>query len=1446
MESHPQKHDFYIVGVGASAGGLEALERFLKPMQDKSGMAFVIIQHLSPDYKSMMAEILSKFTTMPVREAVDGIQVEANHVYLIPPKKTMTITAGHLYLAEKTPQRGLSLPIDTFFNSLALDQKEYAIGVILSGTGSDGTRGIRSIKENDGMVVAQEVETAKFDGMPVSAINTGLIDFILPPEEISKALLNFIQHPNITISHLEKIKQKGNLSEPGKEIEEILSIIKEHTDVDFYHYKPATVLRRIERRTGIRQCRDIREYLKLLKHSDEEKETLCRELLIGVTKFFRNPETFSMLAQQVLPKVFANTKPNETIRAWVAGCSTGEEAYTLAILFSEFQQQTGEYREIKIFATDIDQQAIETAATGTYSETIAADLDAERLSRYFVRNEDNGSYTVTPAIRRMVVFARHDLTKSPPFNRLDFISCRNLLIYLNAEMQAQILHLFHFALKQSGFLLLGESESTGDYDSAFNTLDHRHKLYQAKTGITPKLPNLADSGEHRLFHSPPTPKITLSKNTNTSNRMTDYLQNLLMDKFIPPCIIINDRLDILYISPQASKYLRLQGTPNYNLVNLLPDNISTFVHSAVLNALKKNRTVVYKTPTDDGSDVELLEVKVEPLDKKYNGMSLLSVSIMDDLQSVTTIEQHSTLSLSEDTQSYIEELEKELAYTRETLQATIEELETSNEELQATNEELIASNEELQSTNEELQAVNEELVTVNSEHQHKIRELAELNETHDNLLRSSKVGTVFLDHEFNIRRFTPAIRDEIHLRDTDIGRPFEELRHHLLIDDLREVLLKVLHTAEVVDHEVRSEQGYWYILRIAPFLLNDNSVSGVVLTLFNITQRKETEIQLSASERFNRAILDALSSHLCVLDDQGNILTVNRAWKDFADENPPLPEDYAQGHNYLQVCDAAIGDCSEEAEPFASGMRAVLRGEQECFTLEYPCHAPNEKRWFLARVTRFPDHAGSTRLVVTHDNITARKLAEFELIRARENAEVANQAKSAFLANMSHELRTPLNAVLGFSQLLTSSNSLDNEQSEMIEAINNSGNHLLTLLNDILDLSKIESGHNTLVLEPCQIIPFINDITSMFAARAGQKQLELQSEIHTDIPDYLELDTRRVRQVLLNLLGNAIKFTEVGGINLYVKYSDGLLHFSIHDTGIGIQEDQLEKIFQPFQQAGQDRYKTQGTGLGLSICSKLIKAMDGSLSVESEYGKGTRFFVHIPAKIIWEHAVKLPFKKQVIDQTKVIGYSRIDGDDKFQLLIVDDIKNNRTVLSALLTPLDFAVKEADSGERCLELLKSESFDLIFMDMKMPGISGLEATSQIRKQNLKVPIIAVSASVLQEDSQAFIAAGCNEYISKPINERDILDCLHRYLPLEWSTKTPQKKVEKTRIPQEPLSEEQRETIAELARSGDVMSLIKYLEELREQESINLEIEGLLELANTFDLVQVKKRVASYTE
>jgi two-component system CheB/CheR fusion protein len=1538
---------FYTIGIGASAGGLEALERFFHPLPDAPGMAFVVIQHLSPDYKSMMAEILSKYTSMPVCVSEDGMPVKPNHVYLIPPKKTMTMSGGRLFLTEKEIHRGISLPIDTFFHSLALDRGEYAIGVVLSGTGSDGTRGIRTIKENDGMVVVQEASSAKFDAMPTSAINTGLADYILPPEKISQALLNFIRHPNLTEIHAVGDQKDGPVP-PGGEISRILDITKTHSDVDFHQYKPNTVLRRIERRASIRQCSNIAEYLKLLESSGTEQDILYRELLIGVTKFFRDPEVFAALYQEAIPKLFASITGNEPLRVWVAGCSTGEEAYSLAILLAEAQAYLGHTnREIKIFATDIDQHAIDTAAAGIYPESIAADVEPERLSRYFIRDEHEGRYTVTRAIRSMVVFARHDLTKSPPFNRLDLISCRNLFIYLRPEMQERILDLFHFALKPSGFLLLGGSETVGESDKVFACLDNRHKLYQARSGIAPTVAMRHNVTLLQSSQESAQPRLRYNTGRGVTQQTGDYLQNLVMNKLLPPCILITDNLDALYISRQASKYLTLSGTPAYNLIYLMEDSTAAFVRSAVVNAIKNNRTVVYKMLDNPNTEDGSLEISVEPLAKKHGGAQLLLLTIHesalpkhDDADDITTLE------ISADTRQHIEELERELTYTRETLQATIEELETSNEELQSTNEELLASNEELQSTNEELQAVNEELITVNSEHQHKIQEITALNETHTNLLRSSGVGSVFLDSHFCIRSFTPAAREVISLRENDLGRPFEEIRHHLQIDDLHRHLERTVREIQMFDLEVSSNQGNWYILRISPFLRSDNSVDGVVLTFMNISERKRAEQEIRAmrehlqlavesgeigiweldlrtraltwddrmfqlygvarqdfssaydawrnrlhpddlaeAEAALNTVIDGRQEHFDhqfrVLHPNGVIRYLRARAKVSHDEagrpttmiginwdqtaefrtthllqatqrignigsweldvtsmktvwteevyrihelEPGTPTDTQSGIEYYHPDDrprirAAVTACIEQGSPFDLECRFTTAKGHELWV-----RAMGEAVYVGGKVIKlqglFQDitehKQAELKLIEAHHQAEVAHQSELKLLEAHHQAEAANQAKSMFLANMSHELRTPLNAVLGYAQLVQQSPDLAENLRDYITKIRRGGDYLLTLINDILDLSKIEVGRIELSLDELETRRFFEDISDMFRFRAKQKGIEYHYHADASLPHCLQADIKRLRQVVLNLLGNAIKFTTQGYVDLSVAYQNGYLQLCVEDTGIGIAGEDLQTIFHPFTQTGDSRYKAQGTGLGLSITRKIVELMGGEISVDSELGQGSRFHVRIPLEASFNHPAAVSDGADNMPQREIIGYRRTDrSDDSLRILIVDDIADNREVLVHILSPLDFSVQAVDSGEACVEQAAQFQPDTVLMDMRMPGINGLEAMQQLHAlpgmKNL--PVIIISASVYHEDRETALQQGCVAYLNKPIEQQVLFQTLEKYLPLAWKYATSAPNVTPQEISNFPAA--WLDALAYAVSMGNRRQILALLQEQREQ-------------------------------
>ncbi len=860
----------FCVGIGASAGGLEALEQFFRNMPPDSGLSFVVVQHLSPDYKSLMVELLSKHTSMKVFRAEDGAKVLPNCIYLIPPKKNMTIFHGKLFLTEQDHQYIINLPIDIFFRSLAEDYADKSIGIILSGTGSDGTLGIRAIKGIGGMVMAQDDSSAKFDGMPKSAISTGLVDYILPAEKMPEELLKYVKHP-LTLKGDE---QPGTVSAENT-LGKILSIIRNNTGVDFTYYKPNTIVRRLERRISINQISSYENYTAYLEQSPREVNILYKELLIGVTKFFRDTESFEILKQKVIPNIFLNKKKDEPIRVWSVGSSTGEEAYSLAILLKEYMEISGVNHDIKIFATDLDKESIEYGSLGFYPESIVADVSAERLKSYFLK-KDKG-YQIKESVRKMVIFATHNIIKDPPFSKIDLISCRNMLIYLKPVMQKKVLSLFHFSLTKNGYLFLGSSESLGDLSKNFTTINSKWKIYSYKEGYTPD--TLGDFLLPSVTRTKPMQQLgefQIKSSIHTTD-ISDSIFNTIIEEFLPPSVIVDENFEIVHICKDVNKYIHLpSGKVTYDILSLVRKELSTAISIALHKALKEDKEIIYNDfKLKESNEVHYINIKVKPFRDRLRTKRLIFI-FFEEKKTVQnepgTIDQQT---IEYDSIQQIKDLELELKYTKENLQATIEELGTSNEELQATNEELISSNEELQSTNEELQSVNEELYTVNSEYQSKIEVLTQLNNDINNLLKNTNIGTVFLDRNLLIRKFTPAVTSAINILEMDIGRPIHHISHNTFYDKFLEDIENVLRTLIPKENEVKGKKNNWFLMRILPYRTIDNAIDGVVITFFDITERKNFEERIERKNNLLLSVLDNSPIANAILNKEGKITYAN-------------------------------------------------------------------------------------------------------------------------------------------------------------------------------------------------------------------------------------------------------------------------------------------------------------------------------------------------------------------------------------------------------------------------------------------------------------------------------------------------------------------------------------------------------------------------------------------
>jgi two-component system CheB/CheR fusion protein len=920
----PPPASFHYVGIGASAGGLEAIESFFTNMPPDSGMAFIVVQHLSPDYKSLMVELLSKKTAMPVHRAEDAMEVLPNHVYLIPPKKNLTIFHGKLLLSDQDHSRGINLPIDLFLRSLADDQAERAVAIILSGTGSDGMRGVRAVKENGGMVMVQSEESAKFDGMPRSAISTGLADFVLPPDQMPKQLQAFIKHPYVT-----KTERSESLLSNEDGLIRIFALLRERCKVDFTYYKPSTVVRRIERRMSINQVEDIKDYVNYILGNPAELTTLYRELLIGVTSFFRDQEAFDHLATQVLPELFRNATSRE-IRFWVAACSTGEEAYSLAILARECMDQLGVSQDIKIFATDIDRDAIHYAAAGSYPESIAADLSPRILSKYFHKRDDN--FQIARTIREMVVFAQHNLIKDPPFTNINLISCRNVLIYFQPVLQRKVFEFFNFSLAANGVLFLGSSETTGEMASYFEPLEHKLKIFRSKGRLKPlsdtHLPNVTDTRFHEMKGQFAVARRAL-RATDEERVMERFIEIIAPD-YIPLALVVNEQLEVQHIFGDAASYFKLpSGKVVNDISKMAVKELAIPLATGIQKVFRQNQELRFSNIRLSHLEAgRLVDMRIKPMPGKKEQDRLVAIFLSEVKKGGDTLDSGhhvQTYDLSKEAEDRMRDLEHELQFTRENLQAAIEELETSNEELQATNEELLASNEELQSTNEELQSTNEELFTVNAEFQNKIIELTELHNDLDNLLSATQIGNLLLDENMEVRRFSKRISDIFKLLDSDIGRPITHITHHLQQCDPMALIREVQVTNRPIEQEVQTLDGRWHLMRIVPYTIGPKTFSGTVVSFIDITVMKQAQESVCEVQQLFADVVHASPALVWLADTTKGCIWFNDPWLAFTGRTmeQELGNGWAEGvhPDDLDRCLTIYTGSFEQMKPFSMEYR---------------------------------------------------------------------------------------------------------------------------------------------------------------------------------------------------------------------------------------------------------------------------------------------------------------------------------------------------------------------------------------------------------------------------------------------------------------------------------------------------------------------------------------------
>ena len=1276
-----------VVGIGSSAGGLEALQQFLTFLPADTGMAFVVIQHLSPDHRSLLADILGKYTTMPVMEAQEGMHVRKNTVYMLPPKYNMEIEGGVLHLHEYNHQH-INHPIDVFFRSLAKSYENRAVAMILSGTGSDGTNGIRSIKERNGMIIAQSPESAKFDGMPRSAIATGFVDLILNPDSIAREMAHISRS-------MADAGQRLQLSD-GDLLSQVFSILKNVTNVNYSYYKQTTVLRRIERRIVVTHNRNLREYVNYMSNNPEEARLLAKEVLIGVTSFFRDQDYFDILKERVVKDLLRNARPSDQIRIWVAGCSTGEEAYSIAILFAEAMEEMGIRRDIKIFATDLDGDSIAVAGRGVYGDSIQEDVSVTRLSRFFTKKGNR--YTVNHDIRKMIVFAQHNVFQDPPFGRLDLVSCRNLLIYFQSILQRNLFAIFHMALNDGGYLFLGRSESVIDYDDVFRVLCPNEKIFvHNSSGRTP-------SHEHITYSLQGIESQLMPPHFKGDNYEPDAhfpageMDTRVLELLMPACVLVNEKNELCHSYGKCGDFITIPvGNVTLDIFSLIRDDLRIAVSKALKESRESRGRVAYdKIPVQIGEKPEYISLVAQPISDKIGadtGVTAIAFLRSSQEQQKPVDMEHYNIDTA--AAQRIADLEKDLHVTQDNLSHTVTELESVNAELQAANEELLTANEELQSSNEELQSVNEELYTVNSEYQAKVGELASVNDDMANFLATTMVGIVMVDRKLNVRKFTEYIADEFSVAEHDVGRSLRYIAYHFATVDLIALCHQVLQTMQPVELGCASVAGKTYLVRIAPYRTHEK------------TMEDETAEEMPATFRSVTGMGSGSSA--------------------------------AKGGSSTKPVSPQTGDARADS-------RGYIRTES----------AKKKRREYVSGlVLTFID---TTQQIGDQEQIE-------EMARALRAAVKSGQEKEAFLSHMSHDMRTPLTAIKGRAQLSLRENNLRGNARDNLEKVLSSTHYLTSLIDEVLETSRINAGKVVSVCTAVREQDVLEEAVAIVAQKAKAAGLNLQTRIDGCENRVVMMDTEHVTRIIVNLLGNAIKFTAEGGrvafeANIFYTDRHASHTYTIRDTGRGISDAFQQKMFLPFEQENDmDSSLRDGTGLGLYICRNLIDLLGGTITCHSKLGRGTTFIVTLEYDLASPDQIRTQNRRSSTIEGRLL-YGK-------NILVAEDNTLNAEVIMKILETRGVHAELARDGEEALEIFENSGpyhFQAILMDVMMPIMDGLEAARAIRACSLQdaatIPIVALTADTDPANEQKCLEAGMSACLSKPIDTAQLFSTLYK--------------------------------------------------------------------------------------
>ena len=1351
--AHATGASFPVVGIGASAGGLEAFIDLVRGIPVDSGMAFVLIQHLDPNHPSYLREALSRATTLPVSEIRGGMKVEPNQVYVIPPDADVGILNGVLVLlARTTDARVPHLPIDFFFKALASDRGSNAGGVVLSGTGSDGTEGLREIKAAGGLTFAQTVASARFSGMPESAIKAGVVDVALPPAELAAELVALVRHPLLSARDGELLVGPTDAGD----LQKIFLLLREAVGVDLSEYKVTTIRRRMARRMALLHLDRLEDYVPLLRKNRAEAQALFGDILINVTSFFRDEKAFDILKERVYPELIERKRGRGPIRIWCAGCSTGEEAYSLVIALLEVLKERHLTEiSIQLFGTDVSEKAVEAARNGVYPDSAVKDVSPERLSQYFTKL-DGGGYRINKFVRERCAFVRHDLASDPPFSKLDLVSCRNVLIYFGRALQERVIATFHFALNQPGFLFLGRAENIPEGENLFSVVDRDAKLF-ARTAVKTAL-HLAPARE--AFAAVPRPDQALASRVPQPSELVRRVEAQLLDAYAPPGVFVNERMDILHFQGHTGPFLEpAPGQPQHNLLKMARKGLLADLRIAFAQAKETGRTARREGVRVEGDRAaKLCALVVVPVPVSPESGERVFAVLFEEGKPPLPEAQPSRSSggrIAARTRAAadrVEKLEEELQATKAYLQSIIGEHQRTNEDLVTANEELISSNEELQSLNEELetakeemQSTNEELSTLNEELQTRNGELDSVNGDLVNILASVEVPIVIVDGARRIRRFTPKARPILNLLPSDVGRPIDDIKPALQLQELDLMIAEVIETVTTQEKEVRDNEGRWYRLQVRPYTTVDKRVDGAVISIVDIDILKRALGAAEWARDYARATVEAVQTPLVVLDEQLKVLSANGAFHD----RFGAPKLAFTGSYLYDLFDGAW-----DLPELRAAMDGVLARNERFRGLDLHRELPKlgERRLSLsARAISTPAHERLVLLAV--EDVTEARQQETvraELLEdaraAQTAAENANRAKDVFMATVSHELRTPLSSLLLNAQYLRRG-KLDPERLRRAgEAIERATRVQSQLIDDLLDVSRIVTGKLKMEMRAVGLEGSIRAAVDTVAPMASDKRIDLQVQLDPSLPP-VSGDPVRLQQVVWNLVNNAIKFTPDGGrVTVSLEGVDGRAQLRVTDTGVGIEPGFVSQLFTRFTQEDRGEARAHGgLGLGLAIVRHVVEAHGGMISASSAgRGKGATFTVLLP---LMPASTRLD---GVGDGTSA-PVASIEGA---RVLVVEDDPGTREALSNMLALGGVRVLAVDSAAAAMKAFEAFSPELLVCDIAMPDEDGYTLLGRIRglghSHGGDVPALALTALASEDDRRRALEAGFQIHLAKPID------------------------------------------------------------------------------------------------